>query len=311
MRIFLTGATGHVGGAVLEALVRAGHDVTALVRNGDRAGEIAARGGRPVLGDLTDVDSYSAAADAHDGYIHAALDQSQSRGPDLDRQAVETLLTAARRPRTAGASTPARRLFVYTSNLTVLGRVSDPVTEDAPVNPIPLVAWRPAIERRVLEAANDTLRTAVVRPGVVYGGGSGAIADLLTGASNGLIRVVGDGGNRWPLVYDRDLAELYVRLAANDDAEGVYHATDESDERVNDIVAAIANHLPTRPDIRHVPIDEARVRLGAHAEALSLDQVVRCPRAHALGWAPTLRSVSGSVARLLNEWRRRQEHLVS
>ncbi|MGE4056813.1 MAG: NAD-dependent epimerase/dehydratase family protein [Vicinamibacterales bacterium] len=311
MRIFLTGATGHVGGAVLDALLRAGHEVTALVRNGDRAGEIAARGVRPVLGDLGDVESYAAAADAHDGYIHAGFDQSPARCADVDRLAVQTLLAAARRPRTASATAPARRWFIYTSTLSVLGRVPDAVAENAPVNPIPLVAWRPGHEELVLNANSDSLRTIVIRSGVVYGGASGAVADLLTAASNGLIRVVGDGGNRWPLVYDHDLADLYAKLAAHDEASGIYHANDEADERVNDIVAAIADHLPSRPDVRHVPLDEARVRLGHQAEALSLDQVVRGPRARTIGWAPTLRSVSGSVARLLDEWRQRNANLVS
>jgi nucleoside-diphosphate-sugar epimerase len=311
MRIFLTGATGHVGSALLEGLVRAGHEVTALVRNGDRAGDIAARGGHPVLGDLSDTQSYVNAAAAHDGYVHAALDGSPARAPEIDRLTIETLLAVARRPRTAGSAAPLRRFFIYTSSLAVLGRVAEPATEDAPLNAIPLVGWRPAHEALVLSAASESLRTIVVRPGTVYGGGRGAVADLLTGAANGLIRVVGDGFNRWPLVYDHDLAELYVRLVASEDASGVFHANDESDESVNDIVEAIAEHLSTRPDIRHVPLEEARIRLGAQAEALSLDQVVRSPRARALGWSPSLRSVSGSVARLLDERRQQQLNLVS
>lgn len=310
MRIFLTGATGHVGSAVLEALIRAGHDVTALVRNGERAREIAAAGGKPVLGDLTDIDSYAAAAAAHDGYVHAAFDRSP-RAADVDRQSLEVLLAAANRPRTSTVSAPERRFFIYTSCLSVLGRTADPVAEDAMVNPVPPVAWRPVHESLVLDAGSDRLRTAVVRCGVVYGGSTGAIADLFTGAANGLIRVVGDGGNRWPLVYDHDLADLFVRVAGEPEASGIYHAADESDESVNDIVEAIAGQVPSRPDIRHVPLDEARTRLGAQAEVLSLDQVVRAPRARALGWAPTLRSVSGSIARLLDEWRQRNENVVA
>ena len=115
--------------------------------------------------------------------------------------------------------------------------------------------------------------------------------------------MVGDGNNHWPLVYERDLADLYARLASRDDARGVFHANDEGDERVNDIVAAIAPYLAVRPDVRHVPIEEARAKMGAFADALSLDQVARSPRARAIGWAPTLHSVSGNAARLLEEWR--------
>src|SRR5438105_11178290 len=81
MRIFLTGATGYIGGAVLDALLRGGHDVTALVRDNEKARRIAGRGAHPVIGNLADVDSYRAAADAQDGYIHAAFDYASGRGP--------------------------------------------------------------------------------------------------------------------------------------------------------------------------------------------------------------------------------------
>ena len=115
----------------------------------------------------------------------------------------------------------------------------------------------------MLDAAGDHLRTIVVRPGVVYGGGSGIVGDIFKAASNGLVRVIGDGNNHWPLVYDRDLGDLYARLAASTDASGVYHANDEGDERVNDIVGAITPYLPVKPDVRHVPIEEARTKMGA------------------------------------------------
>ena len=65
-----------------------------------------------------------------------------------------------------------------------------------------------------------------------------------------------------------------------------------------------------RPDVRHVPIDEARKKLGAYADALALDQIVRSPRARALGWAPTLHSVAGNVPRLLEEWRRARSRVA-
>lgn len=303
MRIFLTGASGYVGAAVLDALVKHGHTVTALVRDSEKAARVAARGGRPVIGNLAEPDSYRAAADAQDGYVHTALDRAPGRGPTTDRIALDTLIAAARRPRTAGAQTPATRFVIYTSGTWVLGRASEPVGEEAPLNPIALAAWRVPHEQLVLDAGRDSLRTLVVRPGVVYGGGGGIVGDVFKSASNGLVRVIGDGSNHWPLVYDHDLAELYARLAGREDAAGVYHATDDNDQRVNDIVDAIAPYLAMRPDVRHVPIDEARSKMGPYAEALALDQRVRSPRARALGWAPTLRSVSSSPARLLEEWR--------
>jgi nucleoside-diphosphate-sugar epimerase len=160
----------------------------------------------------------------------------------------------------------------------------------------------------VLSGSRDgQIRTAVVRPGIVYGGARGIIGDLLKDARNGLVRVIGEGRNHWPCVYDRDLADLYIRVVANPEASGVFHVNDEADECVGEIVDAIARHMRMRPDVRHVPIEEARTKMGPYADALALDQMVRSPRARALGWTPSLHSVAGNVARLLEEFRTAHE----
>jgi hypothetical protein len=83
----------------------------------------------------------------------------------------------------------------------------------------------------------------------------------------------------------------------------VFHANDDADETVSEIVDAIAAQAAPRPDVRFVPIEEARRKLGTYADALALDQIVRSPRARALGWQPTLGSVARSVPRLFEEWR--------
>jgi nucleoside-diphosphate-sugar epimerase len=302
VKIFLTGATGYIGAAVLDALVRGGHDVTALVRNNDKARRVARRGAHPVIGSLEDPESFRGSVDAQDGYVHAAFDARSGRGPAIEQAALELLIAAARRPRTAGNASE-KRFIIYTSGVWILGKTPEPAAEDARINPIALSAFRPAHETLVLDAANEQLRTIVVRPGVVYGGGEGLVGEIFKSASNGLVRVVGDGNNHWPLVYDRDLGDLYAKLAAHADAAGIYHANDEGDERVNDIVGAIKPYLPVKPDVRYVPIDEARHKMGPYADALALDQKVRSPRARALGWTPTLHSVAGNAARLLEEWR--------
>ena len=307
MRIFLTGATGYIGRPVLDALVRGGHDVTALVRDNEKARRIAERGGHPVIGNLADPESFRGSAEAHDGYVHAAFDYASGRGPAIERAALEMMIAAATRPRTAGSTAPKKRFLIYTSGVWILGRTSEPAAEDAPVSPIAMASFRPAHEQLVLDAADEHLRTMVVRPGVVYGGGGGIVGEIFKSAANGLVRVVGDGNNHWPLVYDRDLADLYARLAANADASGIYHANDEGDERVNDIVSAIKPYVPVRPDVRYVPMEEARSKMGPYADALALDQLVRSPRARTLGWTPTLHSVAGNAARLLEEWRAGQD----
>jgi nucleoside-diphosphate-sugar epimerase len=299
MQIFLTGATGYIGSAVLEAGLRAGHAVTALVRDPEKAEQVSRRGASAVIGELSKPGSYAPAAEQCDATIHTAFEHSK-RGQKVDRQAIEVLMAAAGRRADAGR----RACVIYTSVVWVLGDTQGQAVEEALLNPTPFVAWRPEHEALVLEGGRGgQIRTAVVRPGIVYGGARGIIADLLKDARNGLLRVVGTGRNHWPCVYDRDLADLYVRVAASPDASGVFHANDEADERVDDIVDAIARHVRSRPDVRHVPLDEARAKMGPYADALALDQIVRSRRARALGWSPTLHSVSGNVARLLEEFR--------
>jgi nucleoside-diphosphate-sugar epimerase len=297
MRIFLTGGTGYIGSAVLDALVRGGHRVDALVRNSEKAAMVQARGAVPLLGDLAEPGSYADAVAAADGTAHTAFEYSQ-RGRDVDARAIETILSAPPKP---------GRFVIYTSGVWVLGNCKSPADESAALDPPELVAWRPSHETRVLTASTAGVRAIVVRPGIVYGGSRGIVADLLKDAANGLVRVIGTGDNHWPLIYERDLGELYLRLASHPDAAGVFHANDEGDEQVNDLVAAIANHAPIRPSVRRIPLPEARKKLGPYADALALDQVVRSARSRSLGWSPTLRSVAGNAARLFDEWRRGRE----
>ena len=299
MRIFLTGATGYIGSAVLDALVRGGHTVTAMVRDPERAERLSLRGIQSVVSELSTPKTYAAAAEAADAIIHTALERTK-RTEAVDRQAIETLLGAAIRRAAKGQPVA----FLYTSDLWVLGNTTGAATEDSPLRPTPVVAWRPEHETLVLEAGRGrTLRTAVIRPGIVYGGARGIVGDLLKDAGNALIRVIGDGRNRWACVYHRDLADLYVRVIGDAAASGIYHANDEADERVSDIAEALAQQAKTPADIRNVPLDEARAKLGPYADALALNQIVRSRRAHELGWAPTIHSIAGNVPRLLEEYR--------
>lgn len=296
MRIFLTGGTGYIGSAVLDAFVRAGHQVDALVRNSEKAELVQARGATPVLGDASRPDTYADAAAAADGIVLTAF-ESSPRGPKVDADTIDAVLTTPVKP---------GKFLIYTSGVWVLGPAPASVDETAPLDPIEHVKWRPAHEERILNAATAGWRAIVIRPGIVYGSDRGIIGDLLKDASNSLIRVVGPGDNHWALVYDRDLADLYVRVATNPEASSVYHANDEGDETVNDIVRAISEHAKTEPSVRHIPLSEAKKKLGTYAEALALDQIVRSPRARALGWQPSLHSVSGNAARLFEEWRRKK-----
>jgi nucleoside-diphosphate-sugar epimerase len=302
MRIFLTGATGQVGSAALDALLRGRHHVTALVRTPQKAEHISQGSATAIVGDLSVPPTYAAAVEESDAIVHCAMETGKT-ATQVDRLAIDVFVDAARQRARAGLST----VLVYTSGVWVLGDTTAPAAEDAPLHPPALVAWRPEHEQLVLAAADATLRTVVVRPGIVYGGPRGIVGDLLKAALNGLVRVVGEGSNHWPCVYDRDLADLYLRLVNDRTASGLFHANDEADETVTEIVDAIAGHSRNPADVRHVPLKEARAKLGAYADALALDQIVRSPRARAIGWTPSLRSVAGNVARLLEEVRAARE----
>jgi nucleoside-diphosphate-sugar epimerase len=293
MRVFLTGATGYIGSAVLESLVRAGHKVTALVRDPEKAARLSARGVTTVAGELGTPKTYVPVLQDAEAIVHAAF-ESSPRGVEKDRAAIETLL----------AGNPP--VFVYTSGVWVLGNTTKPADEETPLDPAPHVAWRPSHEQMALNQSTNGARRIVVRPGIVYGGARGIVSDILKDALNGMMRVIGPGKNRWPTVYARDLGELYARLLEAPEAQGIFHANDETDERVNDIVEAIAEHMTQRPDIRHMPLPEARRKLGTYADALALDQRVRSPKAKALGWAPSLSSITANVPRLFEEYRRGQ-----
>lgn len=302
MHIFLTGATGYIGSAVLDAMIKGGHRVTAIARDPEKAEKLLAKGATPVIADLGLAKMYVPLLKATDAVVHTAYESSPC-GVQVDQLAIETMLAAQRE---ATAADGKSRAFLYTSGVWVLGRTARAADEDSPLDPPAHVAWRPAHEDLVLAAASTGLRPAVIRPGVVYGGGRGIVSDLIKDALNGIVRVVGPGKNRWPCVYDHDLADLYVRILEAPLAAGIFHATDEADERVSEIVEAIAGQVPQRPDIRNMPMAEARKKLGTYAEALALDQKVRSPKARALGWAPSLPGVANSVARLVEEYRNAQ-----
>ena len=281
MDVFVTGATGYIGNAVVRELVRAGHRVTGLVRSDEKARAVESLGARAVVGDLKDPAGWRAEAARHDVLVHTAFEYSRE-GVAADRAAIEALLAAARE-----GSGP--RAVVYTSGIWVLGHTGDsPAYEDATTDhPAPLVAWRVGHEQLVLDAADDRVATAVVRPGMVYGGSGGFSAPYFTSAeSGGASQHVGDGTNRVPFIHVDDLARFY-RLVAEHRGRGVFHAVDGRDVPLTEVARAASLAAGAGGATRSLPLDEARVKMGPSADALVLDQVVRSRRAAELGWQPT------------------------
>jgi nucleoside-diphosphate-sugar epimerase len=285
MRVFVTGATGYVGSAVVEALRAAGHDVVGLARSDDAARTLEAAGCTVLRGSLGDAETLARGAREADATIHAAATGAADQA-EVDEASVHALLDAL-----AGSGKP----FVYTSGIWVLGPTGDAVAdEDAPANAAMIVAWRPAVERAVVDAAAGGVRSVVIRPGVVYGRGGGTPGGFLaSGRKKGVVRYVGDGSQRWPFVHVDDLAELYV-LALDAPAGAVLNAAGPS-LPAREVAEAAARAAGARAE--SWSLEDARTRLGPYADALALDQRVSAERAHALGWRPSRPSVLEELRR--------------
>ncbi len=278
MRIFLTGATGYIGGEVANALRRNGHEVGALVRPESDTGALRELGVVLISGDLSSLPSLAEQLESYDAFVHAAF--SATDRADADRVAVETFAAIDRH-------------FVYTSGVWVLGN-TDSASEGSPVNPLPLVAWRPAHEERVLGTGG-----AVVRPGCVYGGRQSLLGAWFAAAEqNAPLQIVGDGTNRWAMVDVRELADLYVR-AVEQRAKGVLHGIDDSHETLETMARAIAPN----GTVEKLPLEIARTAMGPFADALAVDQVIASTETRQkLGWSPR-RTFLSSIADQWNEWR--------
>ncbi len=297
MRIFLTGATGYIGQAVVRELVAAGHEVTGLVRSEEKAAVLAGLGGRGVIGDIKDPGSYREVATDQDALIHAACEYSAAT-VDADRMAVGTLIAAA-----VGGKV---QVLVYTSGIWVLGTTGDtPTFENATTeHPAALVAWRPAHEKMVLAAANDHLATAVVRPGMVYGGHSSLIGAYFDSAEKqGASQYLGNGRNRIPMVHVEDLARFY-RAVVEHRGRGIFHAVDGNAVQLADVARAASEAAGKGGETRSLPLEEARQKMGPIVDAMILDQVIESSRNVEIGWQPRHESFLASAATVYGEWKK-------
>lgn len=284
MEVFLTGATGYIGSAVADALQKAGHKVSGLARNAEKAKLLEALGVRAVMGDLLQPEGIAAAAGAADGVIHTA-NTNDANGARVDAAVVRAIL------KTLEGS---RKVFIYTSGVWVLGSTGNNVAdENATVNPTPLVAFRPSLEQEVLGGKNHGVRSIVIRPAVVYGRGKGMPTAFTQSArETGAARYVGDGQSLWAFVDVDDLAQLYVLALEKAPAGSLYNAAHGPSYRVREIAEAASLSAGAGGKTQAIPLDEARKTMGAFADALVLDQQVSGEKAEKeLGWTPRAASV--------------------
>lgn len=286
MRVFVTGASGHIGSALIPELTAAGHEVVGLARSDESAAKIEAAGASALRGELADLEGLGAAAAAADGVIHLAFDHGAMRSGDFvaaaagDQAAVEAIAEAL-----AGSDKP----FVSTSGTLMLSLAGigdrEGTEEDvAPGGP------RVDSENYVAGLRERAVRSSIVRlPPIVHStlDGHGFAPTLIAVArERGAAGYVGDGANRWPSVHTLDAARVYRLALESAPAGSRLHAVADGGVPFRDIAAAIGRGLGV-PTASIDPADAAE-QFGFLGAFVGIDNPTSSALTRRwLGWEPT------------------------
>lgn len=280
MRVFVTGATGLIGSALVAELLANHHTIVGLARSDASAKALTAAGAEPLRGNLGDRDILRAGAADADGVIHLAFANDFSSPKALgDAIAEESAALTAIGETLLGSDRP---LVVVSGTPPVPGR---PSTESDPLPTEGPVAGRGRTVTAVLDLASHGVRSSAVRlPRTVHNHGTGGFAGVLTNIArrSGVSGYPGDGNQRWPAVHALDAAALF-RLALEQAEPGTsWHAVADEGDAVRDIAAVIGRRLS-------LPVESVPPQTyGPLGEIFATDQPSTSHRTRqALGWEPT------------------------
>ncbi|MGA6159733.1 NAD-dependent epimerase/dehydratase family protein [Stenotrophomonas sp. NPDC087984] len=271
-----TGGTGYIGASVLDRLIAKGHQVTAVVRNADKAAIVQNKGAEPALADLSDGKALHGLAAASEGVIHVASPGDET-SVTVDKIAITSFLDALR---------DTDRPFVHTTGIWVHGSGSA-ISESTAMNAPRLTAWRVPLAELVRKA--EGVRTSVVAPAVVYGRGGGLLnlvaAGPRTTGNDPALTMVGPGDQHWSTVHVDDLAELYTLALEKAPAGSYFLGAGGINPTVREISEAVSRSLGLSGRVEPEPVVQTLDRLGLLGEALLLDQEATGDTARrVLGW---------------------------
>src|SRR5271156_183819 len=278
MRVFVTGATGFIGSAIVRELIDANHQVLGLARSDAGAKSLVAAAADVHRGSLEDLESLRSGAAAADGVIHTAfIHDFANYGPaaEADRRAIETLGSAL-----AGSDRP---LVVTSGTLLVQRKGSLATEEDAPAPNFPRKSEQMAVELASRGTRASTLR---LPPSVHGNGDHGFVPRLISIArEKGVSAFIGDGLNRWPAVHRLDAAHLYRLILEKLPAGARFHGVAEEGVAFRDIARVIGRRLNI-PVVTKSP-EEAANHFGWFAHFAAMDNPASSTRTQQqLGWCP-------------------------
>lgn len=275
MRVFVTGATGYIGSAIVRELLAAGHQVLGLARSEAGAASLASAGAEVHHGALDDLDSLRSGAAASDGVIHTAFMHNFAdfgRATQTDLRAIETLgavLEGSGKPFVVTSAMLALTAFLPAGQIATEEDVADPKS-DAP---------RIVSENAAIALSQRGVRSSIVRlaPTVHGEGDHGFVPTLINIArTKGVSAYPGDGWNRWPAVHRLDAAHLFRLALEKASAGSVLHAVADEGVPVRGIASLIGRRLGV--PVVALPVEEAGEHFGFLGSFFSVD----CPTSSAL-----------------------------